>query len=570
MTAFLLVVLLAVEFAGVVFYLSLRRLYWGEVRRTALRAGENLSYFVSPLLPPGALQRAELDYYLGLVLFEGGKMAILGPGGEVVAATWEVEDPAAMKDDLLVRTAISGRRGEEFTADSFRLALPVRREGKVVGAVFVAASLEEARRSLQRVGWILLLAFAGALVLAGALGGILAGAVIGPVRELTRAVRRLGGGHFSEIPVRSDDEVGELARGFNHLAARLRETLEEISAEREKAEAIVSHLADGVIAVDEKGRVVAANRAAENLLGVVLSGKRMEEVLGEGPAVEALREALESGSPSGERRLERGGKTLRFRVTPLRAGERWRGAVAVIHDVTEEERLSRLQKEFVANVSHELRTPLGTLRSYLDTLLEGADEDPELRRRFLRVMDGETERMTRLVNDLLVLSRLDSREEMLSLSPLDVGFLVREVAEKFRRRCEEKGLALEVEVRGEPGEVLGDGTRLEQVLTNLLTNALDFTPPGGRITLVVEPEEEKVRVAVRDTGVGIPPEDLPRVFERFYRVDKARSRQFGGTGLGLAIARELVEAHGGEMDISSRWGEGTEVWFRLPRWTGSG
>lgn len=569
MASFLLVVLLAVEFAGVVFYLSLRRLYWGEVRRTAVRAGENLAYFVSPLLPPGALQRAELDYYLGLVLFEGGKMAVLGPAGEVVAATWEGGKPEEMKDDPLVRSALAGRRAEEFSARSFRLAFPVLREGKTVGAVFVYASLEEARRALRRVGWILLLAFSGALLLAGVLGGILAGAVIGPVRELTRAVRRLSGGEFSPLPVRSDDEVGELAAGFNHLAARLRETLQEISAEREKAEAIIRHLADGVVAVDEKGRVVAANRAAERLLGVALPGKRIEEVLGEGPAVEAFRKALHTGFSPEERRFDFRGRTLRLNVSPLRAGERWRGAVAVIHDVTEEERLGRLQKEFVANVSHELRTPLGTLRSYLDTLLEGAEEDPELRRRFLRVMDGETERMTRLVNDLLVLSRLDRREEMLSLSPLDLGFLVREVAEKFRRRCEEKELLLEVEA-GEALEVQGDGTRLEQVLTNLLTNAIDFTPPGGRITLLVQPEGEGIKVAVRDTGVGIPPEDLPRVFERFYRVDKARSRRFGGTGLGLAIARELVEAHGGEMGISSQPGRGTEVWFRLPQWTGSG
>lgn len=563
-------VLLAVEFAGVIFYLSLRRLYWGEVRRTAVRAGENLSYFVSPLLPPGAVQRAELEYYLGLVLFEGGRMAVLDPSGKLVAATWERSLPGEMREDPLVRAALAGRRAEEFTSSSFRLALPVLREGKTVGAVYVSASLEEARRSLRRVGWILFLAFGGALLLAASLGGVLAGAVIGPVRELTRAVRRLSGGQFPEIPVRSDDEVGELARGFNHLTARLRETLQEITAEREKAEAIVSHLADGVLAVDEKGKVVAANRAAESLLGTVLPGKRMEEVLGKGPAVEALREALESGSPSGERRFDFRGRTLRLNVSPLRTGERWKGAVAVIHDVTEEERLHRLQKEFVANVSHELRTPLGTLRSYLDTLLEGAEEDPELRRRFLRVMDGETERMTRLVNDLLVLSRLDSREEMLSLASLDLGFLVREVAEKFRRRCEEKELLLQVELEGGPFEVQGDGTRLEQVLTNLLTNAIDFTPPGGRITLSVRPDKEGVRVTVRDTGVGIPPEDLPRVFERFYRVDKARSRQFGGTGLGLTIARELVEAHGGEMDISSEPGRGTEVWFRLPRWTGSG
>ena len=259
---------------------------------------------------------------------------------------------------------------------------------------------------------------------------------------------------------------------------------------------------------------------------------------------------------------------IKITFTPIkRHGQEMVGLIAVLKDVTEEAKLDRQRKEFVANVSHELRTPLTTIKSYLESLEDGAIGDPELASRFLRVTLQEAERMNRLINDLLLLSRLDAKETRFHKQAVDLREMLEEVADRFSIPCEKKGIRLALQVSGPLPRVYVDRDQIDQVLDNLLSNAVKFTPEGGAITIRARRQKDGMaEVSVSDTGIGIPKKDLGRIFERFYRVDKARSRQMGGTGLGLSIAREIVLAHGGDIGIDSVYRRGTTVTFTLPPW----
>ncbi len=569
----LLIILLPMELVGTYLSRSLEKYYVEQYRADLQQLAETVVYVSAPILagtasaagigPSGEGRQGELDLWVDRFVRPGVQLTITDASGAVVSSSEDALLGKSLGAELEVRQALEGDPAESTRLEAgervIYMATPVVVERRVVGAVRLRGSLFKVDEMLRGMRAILSTATVLVLSVSALLSFFLASTIIGPIKELTRHADALAGGDFQRlIPVRSEDEIGRLAKSFNHLTVRLKETLEEISAERRKAEAILSNMADGLLALDGEGRIIHVNPAAARMLETeagALEGRRLAEVL---PGM-----ALEDSGPFAHR-----GLVLRARVAPLRAGGgHVTGTVVVLHDVTEQERLERMRREFVANVSHELRTPLTTIKSYVETLLDGALEDPEVAERFLGVVNREAERMTRLVSDLLTLSHLDSGSLHLDQQPTSLAELVADVCEKFLERCQRK----EIVLRGtyEPGLplVMADRDRMEQVLSNLLNNAVDFTPSGGRIEVRVEAAEQGVVVRVTDTGAGIPHEDLPRIFERFYRVDKARSREFGGTGLGLSIAKEIVESHGGRIGIESTLGRGTEVWFWLPTLT---
>lgn len=564
----LLITLLPMEFVGTYLSRSLEKYYVEQYRSDLQQLAETVMYVSAPILAgtaqpasgAGRARQGELDLWVDRFVTPGVQLTIADASGTVLSSSEDALLGKNLGAELEVRQALQGDPMESTRLEAgervIYLATPVVAERRVVGVVRLRGSLYKVDEMLRGMRAILSTTTALVLAISALLSLLLAGTITGPIKELTRHADALAGGDFQRlIPVRSEDELGRLARSFNHLTIRLRETLEEISAERRKAEAILSNMADGLVALDREGRIIHVNPAAARMLRAepaALEGRRLAEVLPE-------------ASLDGEAPFVHRDRTLRARLAPLRdSSGQATGTVVVLHDVTEEERLERMRREFVANVSHELRTPLTTIKSYVETLLDGAAEDPEVAERFLGVVNRETERMTRLVSDLLTLSHLDSGSLRMERQPLAPAELVAEVCEKFRERCERKEIALRCTF--DPGAplVLADRDRMEQVLSNLLNNAVDFTPPGGTIDVKVEAGDGRVTVRVIDTGTGIPPEDLPRIFERFYRVDKARSREFGGTGLGLSIAKEIVESHEGRIGIESSLGRGTEVWFWLP------
>ncbi len=366
------------------------------------------------------------------------------------------------------------------------------------------------------------------------------------------------------------DDLDHLAERIHALTSAIGEEREETLQERSKMAGVLSHILSGVIVIDRAGRVVLANEAAERLFGLTeqeMIGRWHWELGHHYGLASIVDETIALGTV--QKREVQFHKpqelTLEANVTPiLQSSGTISGAVVLLHDVSEWRRLERMRSDFVANVSHELRTPITGLKGFAETLLDGALDDPPTAREFVKIMKEEADRLGRLVEDLLDLSRIEAKQTRLDLQPVPVLRLFEQVAGAFSGRAAEAGVGLEVSEEADGIAAFADKDRLKQVLINLVSNALQFTPSGGWIRLRAKVQADRVVVAVEDTGVGIPPSDIGRVFERFYRVDKARSRQSGGTGLGLAIVKHIVEAHGGHVGVQSEVGKGSQFFFDIP------
>lgn len=403
------------------------------------------------------------------------------------------------------------------------------------------------------------------LLVAVLLSFLLSKTITTPIENITRSAQRVAAGDFGEkIPIQSGDEIGELTRTFNAMAGVLKNTLEEVQGERDKLNTLFLHMTDGVAAFTADGRLIHMNPATERLLGVNFQEDMVFNEVFSGMALPRDEDAGEKGYVQTE--ISRLGRTLGVLFAPYGAVEGDGGIMAVIHDITEQRKLDDARREFVANVSHELRTPLTNIKSYTETLIDAAGElPPDTEVKFLGVISNEADRMTRIVTDLLTLSKLDYGRMDLSFTRFSLRAMLESVHAAMVINAENHGHELALHLVDPLPDMIGDRERLEQVIVNIVSNAVKYTPRGGHIELFsVKRDDRRVLIRVRDDGMGIPKEDVPRLFERFYRVDKARSREKGGTGLGLAIAKEMVEAHKGTIYLDSAEGEGTTVTIILP------
>lgn len=416
---------------------------------------------------------------------------------------------------------------------------------------------------------ILLLSMAAALVL----GFFLSRTITQPVIKLKRKADQIASGNFEQLSMSySDDEIGDLEKAFNYMAVNLKNTLAEISSEKNKIETILNHMTDGIIAYDMYGNAIHINSKARKLFDepkCLNDFNQMTRYFNVDITIETIKNnssnVKENENMPDRILVETAGKALELQFALFMDDyKRPVGVVAVIHDVTQQHKLEQMRREFVANVSHELKTPLTSIKSYAETLLDGGIDDKETTRKFLEVIDAEADRMTRLVRDLLQLSSIDNEQIKWNMTEVDIEKLLNLCIDKLSIEAEEKNQTVKIKTYCSPAAVLGDADRLEQVMLNILTNAIKYTPEGGKIECSVAKKDDNIVISIRDNGIGIPREDLPRIFERFYRVDKARSRQMGGTGLGLSIAREIIIAHKGDINIKSEIGKGTEVVITLP------
>lgn len=570
---YLLLIVVAMELASLYLLRELERSYIGKVQDDLHQSAQLLAGQLSNFIRGDRLDPEAVDQYMERW---PGEVLVLDANGVVIGATARLpnrEELLGLKfshDDVSPAFFgnINRRTGMEGSQRMAYEAVPITVADNVIGVIYLKDSLEEAYARLQDIRDILLVATLVAMASTVVLGVALARTITGPIRELTRSAALIAGGHFDQaIEVRSDDEIGQLAEMFNRMSRQLKETMNEIQDEKSQAEAILTHMADGLMALNGAGRIIRLNPAAQRMFQVPelqALGRRPGELAEDSGLEEALAEAWDCSSPL-TRQIRLRDRVLQAYITPLKSdGRHPGGTVIVFHDITELEKLESLRREFVANVSHELKTPLTTVKSYVETLLDGAAEDPEVRDRFLRVVDGETERMARLVRDLLRLTQMDEGTLRWAIGPQDVGALVAEAIGRLRVQADRKRLTVHCEVDPDTPPALCDYEKIQQVVINLLANAIEFTPNGGRILVSVAPAGDEVRVSIADTGIGIPAQDLPRIFERFYRVDKARSRSMGGTGLGLSIAKQIVELSGGSIAIASEVDQGTTVTFTLP------
>lgn len=405
-----------------------------------------------------------------------------------------------------------------------------------------------------------------AVFLSLVLGYFMSKTITKPIISVMHKAEKIAEGEFDEqLVVKSEDEIGNLTKTFNYMARKLKNTLSEISSEKNKLLTILNYMADGVMAYDLKGIVIHSNPAARKYLGndiLERSFQEFAETIGLDIKLENIIYLEESTVKEFDTVINDLYVKVYFAVF-TDTNKKPEGVIVVLHDVTEEQKLENMRREFVANVSHELRTPITSIKSYTETLLDGAVEDSETTERFLNVINTEADRMTRLVKDLLQLSRLDNEQVSWNMKEVSLKDIVKDIVDRMQLEAERKHQKLESFVIGEIPNIKGDKDRLEQVFVNLISNAVKYTPENGLITVYIGRIYNDVYVKVTDTGIGIPADSLSRVFERFYRVDKARSRDMGGTGLGLSIAKEIIQAHGGTISISSEEKKGTEVTVRL-------
>jgi two-component system phosphate regulon sensor histidine kinase PhoR len=409
-----------------------------------------------------------------------------------------------------------------------------------------------------------------ALLAAWLAAAALARGVARPVAEMAETAGRLAAGDYgARVRGLGGDELGVLGATLNELASRVQETVGELSRDKAQLAAVLDQMEEAVVAVDAGGVVLVVNPALSRLLGVDAAnarGRRYVETVRHNGIAQLLGSVLREGRPAALEIRIFSPEELVFdaHAAPLTQDGRVGGALLVLHDITRLRRLEQMRRDFVANVSHELRTPLASIRGFAETLSAGAVDDKENRLDFLKTIEEHAGRLTKLVDDLLDLSAIESGHRAPRLAPTDLAAALAESARAFAPVAEERGVLLEAPPADGLPRVSADPDQLRQILANLLDNALKYTETGGRVSVSAEPWKGGARVTVRDTGVGIPEADLPRVFERFYRVDKARAREAGGTGLGLSIVKHLVEAHGGVVSVESRQPGGTAFRFTLP------
>lgn len=499
-----------------------------------------------------------LDEYRNLYILDGKTGAYLAGSNDTQGQDQELT-PNMIK-------AMSGKVGQKVTGFSsyFDVAIPVR-----AGEQSYVVTVVDTKQELNELTWnlftILVRAMMFGLAVAVMLSFILAKTITNPVQNLTKMARSIADGDFSQRPqAGSEDEIGILTKTFADMAQVLEKTLAEVNGERNKLNTLFTHMADGVAAFDKTGALLQINPAAMKMLGIAFDPKLTYGKIF--PNLDINESDLGEDGKYIEVDYAANRRILKIFLAMFgTAQDEYSGIMAVLHDVTEQAKLDSSRREFVANVSHELRTPLTNVKGYTETLLDAGDEiDAETRTGFLKVVYNEADRMTHIVKDLLTLSQLDYGRMELKKEELPLSMLVSNVVNAMMIEAKKQKIELTADLSQKTDCVMGDRAKLEQVLVNIVANAVKYNKVGGTVHVSLRQEGKKVLVEVKDTGMGIPEEDVPRLFERFYRVDKARSREKGGTGLGLAIAKEIIEYHHGSIQVESVFEKGTTMTICLP------
>ncbi|OGX79058.1 MULTISPECIES: cell wall metabolism sensor histidine kinase WalK [unclassified Exiguobacterium] len=585
-----LLILVAMQVIGVYFVRSLERQYINNFSQSLVDRANLLSYNVSEGIASNGGD-STTDQQLNQVLDQ-----LLSEFTESTTLADDIREVQIIDTNSVVRATsnqnnqslVGQRTASSFIQKSFAtsgaqetlvyedsnermrvVAVPIKSEvdGTTTGMIYIEASMQSIYNQMEQVTRILATGTLIALIITSILGILLSRTITRPIADMRRQAVEMRKGNFSrKVKVYSDDEVGQLAYAFNELTDELMEANATTEAERRRLTSVLENMSDGVVATDRSLRVILMNDQARDMIGVA-----EEEAMGSN-----LQSLLEFDD---EIVIPEDG-TMPAKLIDLSTDEELflvrayfspiqkhsgpiTGLIVVLHDVTEQEQVEQDRREFVANVSHELRTPLTTMRSYLEVLAEGAYKDDELAPRFLETTQNETERMIRLVNDLLQLSKMDSKEYTMQKVKFDFIQFFNDIIERhemtkgetiqFRRKLMKRRVY-----------VHADQDKMTQVIDNIITNAVKFSPEGGTITFRTMLRAKRLVIGIKDEGVGIPKSNLKKIFERFYRVDKARARNIGGTGLGLSIAKEVVSAHGGDIWAESEFGRGTTIYFTIP------
>ena len=506
---------------------------------------------------------SQIDARITIIAIDG---TVLGDSDEVPAVMENHADRPEIQDALTSGFGESTCYSTTLGTQMMYVAIPITDESEIIGVARVALPLTQVESSVNSIIIIIIIAMAIAAALVILAAWFITRLITRPIRELTKVSREIASGQLNQkISVSTKDESGQLAHAFNEMASKLKDMMATVTDDKARLASILDNMADGVLLADNDGNIILTNDAARNLLNIV------EKDINGRPLIEAVREfefneLLDACLKTGQERISQfessiSNRFLRVIAIPFIV-EKPGGALLLIQDLTEVRSLQTMRREMVGNISHEFRTPLAGIKAMVETLQNIAADDKEATRDFLSRIEIEVDRMTQLVAELTELSRIETGKAELDLEPIELNELVEEAIVQLKPQVERQKLTLEMVMAKYMPVITVDKERLRQVMVNLIHNAIKFNRPGGSIKISTESSENSVSVEVSDTGVGIAKDNLPHIFERFYKVDKSRAGQ--GSGIGLAIAKHVIESHGGKITVQSEEEKGTTFSFSLP------
>ena len=567
--------LILIIMTGLGYYLTnyFRQIQLDRLENKMTTEAQAISAVLSSQIDDG-IQTEEIDKQVAQwANILGVRLTLILPEGTVLVDSHE--SPEQMNNHLNrpeVQEALQNGLGKSIRFsqtlgyDMMYLAVPIMNREKVFGTIRISLPLEEVNESITQLHRAIILGTVFASVLSIILASIIAERTTRPIRELTTAVQNIIANNLEQVSLpASNNEVGQLAQAFNNVSKELHDHIMSLEAERSKFASVLEQMNDGVIIVDENGQIQLINPAAE-----VMFDAKSRDVLNQSMAVSLrhhkiitlFRSSRASSQPQSTT-LELSSLGLYLQGTAIPLSETLPGnTLLIFQDYTNIRRLETIRRDFISNISHELRTPLASLKALTETLLEGAFDDPPAARRFLKRIETEVDSLALMVQELLELSRIESGKVPLNLLPSSPYDLITAAADRLWLQAERSGLTIAIECPQDLPAVLADPRRIEQVIVNLLHNAIKYSPSESEIILAARQHDSMIEFSVKDSGIGIADDDLPRIFERFYKADRARSK--AGTGLGLAISRHLVEAHQGKIWAESLEGRGSTFYFTLP------
>lgn len=544
----------------------------------------NQAYLVESQITSDNFKKEDIAHLEPLIIALSEKIkcriTLINNLGKVLADSEKSQKEVSQMENHLYRPEVKMALADEIGIDTrysstvkidmLYVAVPIKENKEIIGVTRLALPLESVEKTLNEVRKTVFLGLIFALAIAFVLASIIAAQTIRPINRMIQVSRKFSEGDFSRrIIHHSGDEIGELAINLNQMAQDIENKIREIKTQNQKLAAIFHSMIEGVIVIDKAGYIVSINPTVEKIFGILkkdAEGRIFIEVVRNNDITEVISAILKNGKPvfTEIALIYPVRRTFEVNATPIFDNDAVSGCLVVIHDITEIRRLETVRRDFVANVSHELKTPLTSIKGFVETLLEGALDDKENNRNFLKIIQDHAERLDSLVNDLLSLSHLESKEITLNKKSFNLRTQLEEVISGFKSQLKKA----DIDIKNELPlgiSINADRDKIEQVFTNLIDNAIKFNKEKGSIRIRAQEVNGKIKVLVEDSGIGIPEKDIPRIFERFYRVDKARSRELGGTGLGLSIVKHIIELHNGSVGVESTEGLGSKFWFILPR-----
>jgi two-component system, OmpR family, phosphate regulon sensor histidine kinase PhoR len=584
---YLLLSLLCLFIAGILIVLSEQRYSRAELEKSMLFETELLSKIFAPVLPnntnPSKID--SLTKELGHKI--EGRITVIDKTGKVLGDSYESEKDVPNMENHInrpeVAEALRGGVGKiarfsyTIKTDMLYVACPIKDHTGIIGVVRLAFPIIQLRHYQNRIMGIVLIGLLIALVFSLLLSFVFAAGVTKPLRQMMQVSKRISQGDFTQkVKVKTKDEIGELGQILNGMSLELSAKIDQINEDKSRLNSILSNMTEGVLALDHRGKVLLVNDALSRMFELDNAyGKPYYEVIRDYALNQFIREVFST------KQVSRHGSRAKseeisffypeervFMVQSTLVGSQKEDtvfAMFVFYDITELKKVEKIRKDFVANVSHELKTPLTSIKGFVEALQDGAINNTQQASHFLSIISQHTERMNKIISDLLQLSLIESEEFQLKIESFAIKEVIEGVVSMLKSSAEKKSQNIEIKLYSEEQGVLADKHRINQALTNLVDNAIRYTPEKGTIKIQTEDKGDLIEIAVMDNGIGIPSKDLPRIFERFYTVDKSRSRESGGTGLGLSIVRHIIEAHNGKVIVESELGKGSRFSFNLKK-----